>query len=143
MAHDHPHPHKPEPTPQPEEPTQPVPEPLPEPQPDGDDSPDEDPSDEEKSGKKAPVSRRKKASSALRRFREIASEKETEEAKDGRSEEHQSAMSRLMHIRDEILTLKWDVEHGQINPAKKAHYETLKKEYDELVRKLGEPQTAP
>lgn len=129
--------HPSEPTPQPDEPTQPVPEPLPEPQPDGDDSPDE-----AKSSKKTPVSKRKTASSALRRFREINSEKETEEAKDGRSEEHQAAMGRLMHIRDEILTLKWDVEHGQINPAKKAHYETLKKEYDELVKKLGEPQKA-
>jgi len=48
------------------------------------------------------------------------------------SKEMKQAKERMMEIRDKLMTMKWDVEHGQINPAKKLKYNNLKKEFDEL-----------
>lgn len=50
------------------------------------------------------------------------------------SEEVKAAKERLAQIKGKVLTLRWDMEHGQINPAKKAQYEKLKPEYEKLVK---------
>jgi len=79
--------------------------------------------------------KRKKGSFALQRFKAIAKEKDESEEKEKKvklSDSLKNAKERLMQIRDTMNTLKWDYEHGQINPAKKTHYEVLKKEYKEL-----------
>ena len=55
---------------------------------------------------------------------------------EGRAEGEKKAKERIMEIRDKLMTMKWDVEHGQINPAKKVKYDNLKKEYEELLAVL-------
>lgn len=50
------------------------------------------------------------------------------------SEEVKKAKERLAQIKGKYLTLRWDVEHGQINPAKKAQFEKIKPEYEALVK---------
>jgi len=46
------------------------------------------------------------------------------------------AKERLIEIRDKYLTLKWDVDKGQLNPGKKAYYDKLKVEFEELQKKI-------
>ena len=58
------------------------------------------------------------------------------------SEEVKAAKERLAQIKGKVLTLRWDMEHGQINPAKKAQYEKLKPEYEKLVKIIGHGQKA-
>jgi len=50
------------------------------------------------------------------------------------SDEVKAAKERLAQIKGKVLTLRWDMEHGQITPAKKAQYEKLKPEYEKLVK---------
>ena len=52
------------------------------------------------------------------------------------SPEVKAAKDRLAQIKAKVLTLRWDMEHGQINPAKKALYEKLRPEYDALVKTI-------
>ena len=39
-------------------------------------------------------------------------------------------------LKGRLMTLQWDVDHGQINPGKKVLYEKLKKEFEEVEQKL-------
>lgn len=66
-------------------------------------------------------------------FKDIVREKE-EGASIEITPEQQKAKERILEIRDRLMTLKWDLEHSQINPAKKELYEKLKKEYEDLER---------
>lgn len=43
---------------------------------------------------------------------------------------------RLSEIKGKMLTLKWDDEHGQLNPGKKSFYEKLKVECHDLEQQL-------
>ncbi len=63
-------------------------------------------------------------------FREILKEKDT--TKIEVTPEQQKARGRMVEIRDKLMTLRWDYEHGQINPAKRDLYLKLKKEYEDL-----------
>jgi len=84
---------------------------------------------------------RKKSSYAI--FSTIAREKDgesKEEKKPKDSKDLSDAKERMMEIRDQLMTMKWDVEHGQINPAKKVKYDQLKKEYEELVEKINKAE---
>ncbi len=66
-------------------------------------------------------------------FKDIVKEKE-EDVKIEVTPEQQKAKERMLEIRDKLMTLKWDLEHSQINPAKKELYEKLKKEYEDLEK---------
>lgn len=50
--------------------------------------------------------------------------------------EVQTIKERIIAVRDTLLTLKWDYDRGQINPAKKVKYEKLKKEVEVLEEQL-------
>ncbi len=39
-------------------------------------------------------------------------------------------------LKGKLMTMEWDVQHGQINPGKKVMFDRLKKEFDELELKL-------
>jgi hypothetical protein len=39
-------------------------------------------------------------------------------------------------LKGKLMTMEWDVQHGQINPGKKVMFDRLKKEFDELEQKL-------
>ncbi len=66
-------------------------------------------------------------------FKDIVREKE-EAVKIEVTPEQQKAKERMLEIRDRLMTLKWDLEHSQINPAKKELYEKLRKEYEDLEK---------
>jgi len=73
---------------------------------------------------------------------EKAPDEEQTKPKAKLSPEATQARTQMLEIRDRLFTLKWDYEHGQINPAKKALYEKLKKEYDELETVFNGETTA-
>lgn len=58
--------------------------------------------------------------------------------KSSESSEIRAAKERLAVVKSKLLTLQWDLEHGQINPAKKALFERLKPEHDSLVKMIGD-----
>lgn len=39
-------------------------------------------------------------------------------------------------LKGKLMTMEWDVQHGQINPGKKVMFDRLKKEFEELELKL-------
>ncbi len=43
-------------------------------------------------------------------------------------------------LKGKLMTLQWDVDHGQINPGKKVQYEKLKKEFEEVEKLLHSPK---
>ena len=43
---------------------------------------------------------------------------------------------RMHELHKKILVYKWDEEHGQLNPAKKAKLTKLKEEYEKLKEQL-------
>ncbi|MFQ5621537.1 MAG: hypothetical protein ACE5FT_06880, partial [Candidatus Nanoarchaeia archaeon] len=45
-------------------------------------------------------------------------------------------LARFDELQSKLMTMEWDIKHGQINPGKKALYDRLKKEFDELKIKL-------
>ncbi|PIN72621.1 hypothetical protein COV21_01595 [Candidatus Woesearchaeota archaeon CG10_big_fil_rev_8_21_14_0_10_45_5] len=45
---------------------------------------------------------------------------------------------RLSEVTARISTLEWDLSHNQLNEGKKAYYDRLKKEKEELERELSE-----
>ncbi len=65
-------------------------------------------------------------------FKDIMREKEA--GKTEMRSDQQKAQEKMAEVRDRLMTLKWDYEHGQINPAKRDLYEKLKKEYEDLER---------
>ena len=75
---------------------------------------------------------------------EAASSKTKESAPESSKESEvvRSAKERLAHIKSKLMTLQWDVEHGQINPAKKAMFDKLKQEGEALAKVINESGNA-
>lgn len=44
---------------------------------------------------------------------------------------------RISEVKPLLSTLEWDLTRNQLNPGKKKFYDNLKKEYEELLVKLG------
>src|SRR3989338_385276 len=77
------------------------------------------------------TSRKNKGNRAL--FRQIMKEKDPEEEKvKTPSKDVLTIREELADLRDKLNTLKWDHEHGQINPAKKVQLDNLQKKYNKL-----------
>lgn len=56
-------------------------------------------------------------------------------------EEERQMEEKLSDIKRRMATLEWDISHNQLHEGKKAYYESLKKEKDDLERKLKETKT--
>jgi hypothetical protein len=56
-------------------------------------------------------------------------------------EEERQAEEKLSAIKRKMATFEWDISHNQLHEGKKAYYESLKKEKEEIERKLKETKT--
>ncbi|MBS3128254.1 hypothetical protein J4410_03855 [Candidatus Woesearchaeota archaeon] len=91
--------------------------------------------DEEGSQEVKKRSRKNKGTRSF--FREMMKEKdESEEKTKVPSKDALQIREELAALRDKLNTLKWDHEHGQINPAKKVKLDDLQKRCNELEYQL-------
>ena len=52
------------------------------------------------------------------------------------SQEILEIKEKMAEMKPLLATLEWDLSRNQLNPGKKRYYDSLKAEYDELVKKL-------
>lgn len=60
----------------------------------------------------------------------------TPEPKPEAKDENAELKARVDFLKGKLLTLQWDLDHGQLNPGMRVRYDKMKKELDEIQAKL-------